>query len=229
MRKYILNLILLCGLLGSAGLIKAEVVYTLDFSKEGDGDAKTWLESKGFSLKQDADDDDMILRFEKGKLVVGTVDDINGVIIKEIKIADAKRIRIEWGVNQYPDGADWEKGMLREAVGVIVSFGTKKIDSGSFVVPNVPYFITLFLGEKEQENKAYVGKYFKKGGRYICSPCQNPVEKTVITEFDLHKAFLGQFNEKSVPPVTGLAIEADTRDTNGKSMAFIKKIEFLSD
>ena len=229
MRKYLLTLLLLCGLLISAGLANAEVVFTLDFSKEKNGDAKKWFESKGFSLEADSDDDDMILRFDNGKLIIGTKDDINGVIIKEINVANAKRIRIEWGVNQYPNGADWENGTLREAVGVIISFGTKKIDSGSFVVPNVPYFITLFLGEKEQENKAYVGKYFKKGGRYICSPCQNPVEKTVITDFDLSKAFLAQFDENSVPPITGLAIEADTRDTKGKAMAFIKKIEFLSE
>ncbi len=205
----------------------ADVVYTLDFSKVKDGNAVKWLESDGFELKQDADD--MILKFEKGRLVLGTEDDINGLIAKEINIKGAKKVRIEWGILQYPKGADWENGILREAVGFIMTFGTEKISSGSFVVPNVPYFITLFLGEKEKEDKAYVGTYWKKGGRYFCSPCQNPPGQTVITEFDFHRAFTEQFKIKQVPPITALAIESDTRDTQGESKAFIKKIEFLSD
>jgi len=227
MRNNIATFFTLLVLLITASYASAEVVYTLDFTKQKDGSAFKWLESNGFNLKQDADE--MILQFETGKLIIGTDDDINGVLIKEVKINNAKQIRIEWGVIQYPSGADWEGGVLREAVGVIMTFGTKKIDSGSFVIPNIPYFINIFLGEKEIEGKAYVGKYFKKGGRYFCSPCRVPVGESVVTVFNFNDAFKKQFKLKTVPPITALAIEADTRDTKGISKAFIKKIELLSD
>ena len=229
MRKWAFGFVLLLGLLGITGMVNAEVIYTLDFSKGKAGDAKNWLKSNGFTFEQDADDDDMILRFEKGKLIIGTRDDINGGLIKDVNINGAKRIRIEWGVTQYPQGADWEKGVFREAVAIWVMFGTEKISSGSFVVPNLPYFIGIFLGELEKEGKAYLGNYYKKGGRYFCSPCGRPVGESIITEFEIYKTFLEQFDEKSVPPISAVVIEADTRDTKGKSMAFIKKIEFLSD
>lgn len=207
--------------------VSAEVVYQLDFSKEPDGNALKWFKNNDFNLQRDADE--LISRFENGKLIIETRDDINGIFYKEVNLKKAKRIRIEWGILQYPEGADWEKGVYREAIGVVITFGKKKISSGSFVVPNVPYFIGIFLGEHEPEGKAYTGNYYKKGGRYFCLPCNSPVGKTIITEFDLEKNFKEQFHLSTIPPITGLAIEADTRDTRGFSKAFLRKIEFLSE
>ena len=112
---------------------------------------------------------------------------------------------------------------------VIVTFGTKKITSGSFIVPNLPYFIGLFLGEKESEGKAYMGSYYKKGGRYFCSPCNSAAGKDIITDFELHDRFKQLYNKSQVPPVTAFAIESDTRDLDQISKAYIKKIEFLFD
>lgn len=130
-------------------------------------------------------------------------------------------------MHQYPEGANWEKGVYREPIAVIISFGTKKIDSGSWAVPNMPYFIGLFLGNKESAGKGYKGNYYHKGGRYFCEPCQNAPGKTVTTEVELEQRFKQTFGESSMPPITGIAFEVDTRDTKGKSKAFIKAIEFL--
>ncbi len=215
-----------CFLLSSNSLF-GEVVYSMDFSKMENGDATEWFKKNDFSFKNDSDE--FSLRFEKGRLIIEIDDDIGGFLYKEVRIKNVKRVRIEWGVDVYPAGADWEKELYREAVGLIISFGDKKISSGSYVVPNVPYFIGLFLGELEKEGKEYTGNYFKKGGRYFCMPCNNPPGQTVITEFELSDRFKSLFKESSVPPVTAFAIEADTRDTKGKSKSFIKKIEFLSD
>ena len=205
----------------------AEVVYSLDFSKMENGKAVKWLKANGFDLKRDASD--MSLYFENGALVVDVKDDITGLICKKVNIKGAKSVRIEWGVNIYPKGANWEKGVFREAIGLVITFGTKKIDSGSFYVPNMPYFIGLFLGESEKEGKAYTGNYYKKGGRYFCSPCGNPVNKTVVTQFNLNAKFKSQFKESVVPPITGIAFESDVSDTKGRSKAYIRKIEFLSE
>ncbi len=205
----------------------ADVLYRLDFTKMKDGDAVKWFKDENFVFKRNGDE--VKLRFGNNRLIVENEDDINGLITKQIEIKNAKRIRIVWGVNKYPKGANWEKGVLREAIGLVLTFGNEKISSGSFVIPNVPYFIEFFLGELEVENKEYVGNYFKKGGRYICKPCNNRVNETVVTDYELKENFVNFFEKSDVPPITGIAIETDTRDTEGPSSAFIKKIEIFSD
>ena len=49
-----------------------------------------------------------------------------GYCLKEVNIKNAKRVRIHWGVLIYPEGANWEKGVLREVVGLVITFGRKK-------------------------------------------------------------------------------------------------------
>lgn len=225
MVKKIASLLLVC--LFSMGTILGEVVYQLDFTNINSDDAFKWFKKEGFEDRNDAED--LILKFENGALVIGTKKGVNGIFSKEVKITGATRIRIEWGVNRFPAGANWDNEAYREAIGVIVSFGNKKIDSGAFYIPNVPYFIGLFLGQHEEEGKAYTGNYYKKGGRYFCQPCRVKTGQTVVTEFALTDTFQKQFERSKVPPITAVSIEADTRDTQGNSEAFIKKIEFLSD
>ena len=205
--------------------VQAEVVYKIDFSEQK-GNATDWFEKNNFKFQNDAKK--VKAFFENGRLVL-EANDINGIFTKNLNIKNASKIRIEWGVHQYPQGANWEKGLLREAVGVVVSFGNEKISSGSMVVPNVPYFVALFLGETEKEGKAYFGNYYKQGGRYFCQPCQNQTGKSVVTIFDLSSTFKDQFSKNTVPPISSISIEVDVRDTKGGSKAFIKTIELLSE
>ncbi len=207
-------------------LCQAETVFQLDFSAQENGKAFDWFKQESFKLQNDADE--IKAQFENGKLVLEVNNDITGLFTKSVRIEGASKVRIEWGVDQYPEGANWEKGMLREAIGVVVSFGDKKIASGSFVVPDVPYFIGIFLGEHEKEGKAYLGNYFKKGGRYFCSPCGSEVGQTVVTEFDLAGTFIREFGQSTVPFISSISFEIDARDTNGRSKAFIKSLTFLS-
>jgi len=202
------------------------LVYKLDFSGRKNGSATDWFSENGFKLQNDGDE--IKARFEEGMLVLEVDDDINGLITKEARIEGATKVRVEWGVNRYLKEANWEKGVLREAIGFIVSFGDEKISSGSFVVPNVPYFIVIFLGQHEIEGKAYLGKYYKKGGRYFCSPCGSEIGKTVVTEFDLAETFKSQFGKSTVPFISGFSFEVDARDTDGNSQVFIKSISFIS-
>ena len=97
-------------------------------------------------------------------------------------------IRLNWGIIQYPGGASYEQGVLNEALMVIVFSGYDKISSGHFAIPNAPYFIGFFLGEDEKVGKGYVGRYFKKGGRYVCLGNPEPGEM-VVSEYDLISAF----------------------------------------
>lgn len=205
----------------------SEVVYTIDFSKMANGDAKNWFKENDYAFRLDADELD--LKFEDGRLVLSNNGDVNGLLYKELEIRGAKRVRIEWGVNKYPPGIDWENGFFRDGVMLLMTFGNENISSGSFIIPNVPYFIALFLAEKEEDGKAYTGRFYKKGGRYICTPCGAPVGKTVVTDFEFDSRFKQLFNKSEVPHISAIGIEMDSRDIDSYAEAFIKKIEFLSE
>lgn len=230
MKKWILSawIVLLFGFSPRAGTL-----YQLDFSN-ANGDPESWFERKGWKFKKDVDS--MNLRFEGGKFIVEPDDDDLGLIGKEFngkeELRDVKKLTIEWGVDQYPAGADWagpksKERNTREPISLMIFFGTEKQDSGSWAVPNLPYFISFFLGEKERPGQGYFGNYWKKGGRYFCIPCDGSVGKTFITEVDLPAKFRESFG-KVAPPITGLTIEIDVQDTekkNGRhSKAFIRKI-----
>ena len=51
----------------------------------------------------------------------------------------------------------------------MIFFGDENQESGSVFIPDIPYFLALFLGEKERPGKAYLANYWQKGGRYFAS------------------------------------------------------------
>jgi len=181
----------------------------------------------------------MNLRFENGRLVIEPTSAKLGVLMREFDEKEymhgATNIRIEWGVEQYPLGANWngpknETRNTREAVSFMVFFGNQKLDSGFFLAPDLPHFISFFLGEHEKPDKVYYGNYWQKGGRYLCIPCDGSTGKTFITEVNLAKKFYELFGKKKMP-ITALGIEIDVQKTekmNGRhSKAFIKRIQFF--
>jgi hypothetical protein len=216
-----------CGLMFQSVYASPErVIYSLDFSTQPESQATNWLRKQGFDFKLDADE--LKLHFADQELIIETNDQVAGLIVKEVSLPKTKRIRIHWGVDRYPQGANWEQGMYRVPVAIMISFGKEKIDSGAFFLPDAPYFIGLFLGEKEFQGKAYTAKYYKEGGRYFCLPCGTPTGKSTITDFDLEKAFRSQFNKSEMPPISSFGLQMNTKNTKGGARAFIRKIEFLS-
>jgi hypothetical protein len=211
----------------SVSVASAEVLYRLDFSGQPDGPANEWLKRQGFSWRLDADD--LQPHFQNNRLVLQTTQKKRGLFELPLNLSNAKRLRVHWGVDRYPRGADWGRGVTAVPIAVMTSFGTKKISSGSLFVPNAPYFIGLFLGEKEQDNQVYTGNYYKKGGRYFCTPCAVPVGKVIVTEFDLGLAFRTQFGQAIVSPISRLGFQMNTKGTSGGAAAFLEKIEYLSD
>jgi len=214
----------------------AGVPYSVDFSTAS-GDAEKWFKKIGWEFKEDMDD--MQPRFENGSLIIEPDDDDLGVISYQFPkgkgLKNVKKVRLEWGVNQYSAGANWEgpkskKRNTREPISLMIFFGDEKVESGSSFVPNLPYYIALFLGKKEKAGQVYYGNYWQKGGRYLCEPCDGSLDKTFVTEVMLEDKFKELF-KMDMPPVTGLTIEVDAQDTkkkNGRhSKAFIKKIELF--
>ncbi len=111
---------------------------------------------------------------------------------------------------------------------IYIFFGYDKISSGSFLIPNSPYFIGLFLCEDEKVNFPYKGRYFHKSGRFVCLGKPKPGE-TVISEFDLITAFQTYFEEDEIPVISGISLAIDTTKSKegGKAAAFIKSVEFI--
>lgn len=218
--------------LGVAFGAQGELLHTIDFTGHEDGPAAEWLEEQGFTFRLDAED--LHPRFENDRLVLQTNGAEGGLFEKSVDVPDATRIRIHWGVEQYPQGASWADGVNAVPIAVMTSFGEQEIRSGSVFVPNAPYFIGLFLGENERTDRAYVGKYYQDGGRYFCTPCGAPTGETIVTDFDLGQAFREQFPdvtqspESVLPPVSRFGFQMNTNGTRGGAAAFLKRIEYYS-
>ena len=206
------------------------VTYSVGFSDYAQGPVENWLESKGFKFedgimirsKLDLDIDD-------GGLVIEAKEPVRGYLANEsVKIKDFSKVRIEWGIRKYPNGASYEKGVRNEALILYVFFGDKKISSGSIFIPNRPYFVGLFLCDDDRLNHPYKGQYFHKGGRFVCLGKPKP-SKTVVSEFDLRRGFQTYFGKNEVPVISGISLGVDTTSSGdgGRAAAFIKSIKFI--
>lgn len=216
--------------------VQAETIYELDFSNAA-GNVKNWFEKIDWEFREDIAE--MNLRFEDDKLVIEPTKDELGVLMREFEPEDylqgVTKIRIEWGVDQYLQGADWSGPKenfrnTREPISFMVFFGDTKLDSGFIFAPNLPYFISFFLGKDEKPNEVYFGNYWQEGGRYLCIPCDGSTGKTFVTEIDLAEKFVELFGKKQLP-ITALGIEIDAQKTekvNGRySKAFIKRVQLI--
>ncbi len=205
------------------------VLYSLDFTKQKDGDAKAWLRSKGFKFLLDANAFSM--KFSGEKLLISTMG--NKAAMIGVKLPAGKHlkkigsVKIEWGVDRFPKGANWASGNNRLAIGALFLLGTEKLSSGlPFGLNDAPYFLGPFIGEKEVVGKQYLGKLYKEGGRYHCISNKSG-GTTVVTHFNIDQKFNQAF-KKPTPSLTAFAFQMNTKNTSGGAQAFIKKITFYS-
>mgnify|MGYP000913961786 FL=1 len=56
----------------------------------------------------------------------------------------------------------------------------------------------------------------------------DPPGTVITTDFEVDEKFRATFKRNKTPPVTGIAFQANTNNTQGGAEAFIKKITFLS-
>lgn len=207
-----------------------QVIYSIDFTNVKASDPRAWLKDKGFTKIESAakDQNKLALSFSDNSLVFDTKGEIFAFMLNpNLHLDNAKTIRITWGVNNFPDGASYKNGVRNEALMVYVYFGDKDQDSGSFFIPNCPYFLGLYLGQNDTIGELYTGRHFTDGGRFVC--VGNPkVDETVVSEYNLEKGFKAAFtSEPTVPFVAGIALEVETSST-GPAKAFLKKIEILN-
>ena len=92
----------------------AAPLHTIDFSGHPDGPAGEWLKQQGFTFRLDADD--LQPHFKDNRLVLHTSRKKAGLFELPLHVSQVKRIRIHWGVERYPRGADWNQGIDRKSV-----------------------------------------------------------------------------------------------------------------
>ena len=201
---------------------EGKVLYSFDFGKQPAGDAIPILKSKGFEFMLDSKK--LNLKLANGRLEFGTdkrVAGLFGVLFKK-PIKNVASVVIEWGVEKFPKGADWEKGNNRLAVGAIIALGTERFSNGVPFAEPVPYFFGPFIGEKEHVGKRYLGKLYKKSGRYYCVSNKKGL---ITTRFNIDGKFRREFG-KATPPLTAFSFQMNTKNTTGGAKAFVKKITF---
>ncbi len=223
-----IKIVLLVLLTTLFSIADSKVLYTLDFTKQKSGDAKAWLKSKGIIFRLDSDEFSM--KFDDGRVVISTDGEKVALIgiqfPKDKYLQNVGTVKIEWGVDRFPQGADWASGNNRLAIGAIFALGTEKLSSGlPMSVKDAPYFLGPFIGEKEQSGKIYLGKLYKEGGRYYC--VSNKKDTTVVTNFNIDEKFQQAF-KKPTPALTAFGFQMNTKNTKGGAKAFIKKVTFYS-
>ncbi|HNP25146.1 MAG TPA: hypothetical protein PKM20_00265 [Nitrosomonas sp.] len=209
-----------------------KIIHVIDFTGQENGSAASWLKKKGFEFELKANK--LNPRFENDALVISTQDEVAGLFglrfAQQDFIRDVKRVEIVWGVNKYPEGADWNNGINSVSIAIMFSFGTEKLSSGlPLGIKAAPYFLSPFIGREEDLDKMYVGKLWREGGRYFCVASGDRAGQTVITDFEVDERFKSTFNQEKTPPITAVAFQKNTHNTQGGSEAFIKKITFLSE
>ena len=216
----------------TALLATEKIIHLIDFTGQKNGSAVSWLKKQGFEFELSANK--LNPRFENDALVISTQDEVAGLFglkfAQQDFIHGVKRVEIVWGVNKYPEGADWNNGINSVPIAIMFSFGTEKLSSGlPLGIMAAPYFLSPFIGKQEELDKMYVGKLWQVGGRYFCVASGDQTGKTITTDFEIDERFKTTFNHENTPPITAFAFQKNTSNTQGNSEAFIKKIKFLAE
>jgi hypothetical protein len=187
-------------------------------------DARSWLTQQGFRFLQGSTSSSRLSLGDRG-LKIELLTGAEMLFAKEgLSVAQPARLSVRWGVERFPDGANWNSGVNREAVMVIVQFGTERL-SGGFL-PARPYFIGFFLCQNERRGFAYTGRSYTQQGRYIC--VDKPAAGAEVTStLNLDDQFRAAFKTSGpVPAVTGVGVEADTSGlgVEGRASAWIRSI-----
>jgi hypothetical protein len=207
----------------------AEPDLVLDFTGYTGGSVEDWLRARHFTFEKGAKNRRLLqLSVANDTLTLETKGRLSGFLLNEVDVEKATRVRITWGIIEYPVGVSYHNKVNNEALMLYVFFGTEKVSSGHLLIPNSPYFIGLFLCQDEQIDFPYKGRYFHAGGRFVCLGKPKPNE-TVVSEFDLDTAFKTYFDKNRTPGITGIGFGIDTSRAGkgGSAAAFIKRIEFI--
>ena len=145
----------------------------------------------------------------------------------------ADLLEISWGVDMYPEG--WNPGQIRHAIQVILEFSTEDGRRGSGMIgapraDNFPAFSLCEFGSNyrsgsDRADWFWIGKMYKKQGRYACVGEPGPGE-VLNTRIDLAEAYAAAFDdewEEARPSIVSVGIAAYNYGV-GPSAAYIRSI-----
>ena len=232
MKRHILAAqLILFSLSGFSAQAEERLVQLIRFHDYEIGSIDDWLIGKGFRFEQDAKRRDRLdFDIEGEALVIEAHRRALALMPNEaINVPDFSYVEIDWGVHKHPNGASYEQGVRNEAIMAIIFMGDEKQPSGSVFIPDSPHFIGLFLCSGDDKvNHPYVGRYFAKGGRYVCVD-RPALGELVTSRFDLMQAYRSYFDKENDddPGISGIALALDTKKAkDGKAAAFIREIRF---
>lgn len=208
-----------------------KVLFHIDFKNiANSNDAVNIMKQKGFDFEMDEDKFHFFIKNER--LYIETTKQATVLFGKLLEKKDWLKnpsyAVIKWGVEDFPQGSDWENGNNRLPIGLILVFGDKKLPSGiGFLAPKVPPFLCPFIGEKEKVGKPYLGKLYKKGGRYYCVSNEGD-GKLITTKFNITKHYKQEF-DATPPPLSAYAFQINTKDTDAKAKSFIESLTIYGD
>ncbi len=221
----------LAVLLSPADADEHQLVHVVRFSDYETGSIDAWLSTKGFQFERDMKRRNRVdLDIEPDGLAIETHGKVFGMMQSEsVNLPEFGFVEIDWAVDKHPEGASYEQGLRNEAIMVIVFMGDERQPSGSMFIPNSPYFIGLFLcSGDDKRDHPYIGSYFKKSGRYVCT--DSPALGQVVTSrFNLLEGYRNYFDKErdDNPGISGISVSVDTKKgTDGIAEAVIREIRF---
>ena len=100
-----------------------DLALLLDFANENDLSVYDWFHQRDFELKKDADERDKIDFFRAdGALHIVARQPAFGMAVRQVDLPSVRRLRLHWGVSDYPEGVSYQHGIDNEAVMVYVFF-----------------------------------------------------------------------------------------------------------
>ena len=188
------------------------------------------LSAQGFTFEKDMQSESMIqLSVDRRGLTLTSSEQAFGFMLKrDLHIKDAQWLEIEWGVDAYPPGADWQSGKRYDPLMVVLFFG-EPLPGKIPLLPDVPLFIGMFLGKNEPLLHPYASTSYPETGRYVCLDGPPP-GLAIRSRIDIAAAFSRWFAGREMAPITGIAVEVDTGEMGPgtSSSAFIKSISLHS-
>lgn len=210
----------------------AEIKYSIIFQNYAGYDKP--LEAAGFIIKNNdgriqtiIENGRLYLRPEKNKLFIA---------VKQLSpaLVEIDSVRIYWGVDSFPEGANWDEGIKREAICVGITMDTDWKPQKEYIVPilkigkcpSLPSFF-LVLTENILTERYYKGNVCKAANRFGCTHYNKKTGLITKSVISVKQDFKNAFGVDLDGPIVAVTIEIDARGLKGKVESFIERIDFI--
>lgn len=110
----------------SVNLQNSSVIF--DFTDYQEGTIESWLKEKGFEFKLGANNRRArAFQVDENGCTVEVKKPVRGYVLNDsVDIERFSKVRIEWGVIEYPEGVSYEQNINNEPAMLIIFYGSAK-------------------------------------------------------------------------------------------------------